>query len=135
MTADLSLVSAPLDWMEPLRQSIKRLVLADGCSVQRRKRDVPVVTYVNRQLTGRRLRAPDAEALVAAMKNLEQQGIIEFNDAVMERKSRIDQVCWCDPLTAIVLLFLAKIDTLEDLQFCLALRSDVSPPLPTTGGP
>ncbi|KAK4690019.1 hypothetical protein P7C73_g82, partial [Tremellales sp. Uapishka_1] len=93
MTADLPLLDAPMDWMGPLRSSMKTLALADGCSVKRQKSNVPVVTYVNRQLTGRRLNSDDAEEFLKEMNKLHDEGVIEFNDAKMERKSRIEQFC------------------------------------------
>ncbi|RSH87242.1 hypothetical protein EHS25_003151 [Saitozyma podzolica] len=100
MTADLFMLDAPMGWMEPLRQSMETLVLTEGCDVHRKDRNVPVVTYINRQLTGRRLLAADHEGLMEAMEGLHKQGVIEFVDAQMETKSRIE-------------------------QFCMALRSDV----------
>ncbi|GFZ43816.1 hypothetical protein JCM24511_01536 [Saitozyma sp. JCM 24511] len=100
MTADLFMLDAPMGWMEPLRQSMETLALTEGCDVHRKDRNVPVVTYINRQLTGRRLLAADHEGLMEAMEGLHEQGVIEFVDAQMETKSRIE-------------------------QFCMALRSDV----------
>jgi hypothetical protein len=92
MTADLFMLDAPMGWMEPLRQSMETLVLTEGCNVRRTGRNLPVVTYINRQLTGRRLLAADHEGLMAAMEDLHKEGVIEFIDAQMETKSRIEQV-------------------------------------------
>nr|XP_031863347.1 uncharacterized protein CI109_001222 [Kwoniella shandongensis]KAA5530419.1 hypothetical protein CI109_001222 [Kwoniella shandongensis] len=100
MTADLPLLEAPLQWMDPLRLSMKRLVQTKGCSVHRKSPDVPVVLYINRQLTGRRLVGEDAEQLSQEMQQLDEEGVIEWMDVQMETKSRVE-------------------------QFCLALRADV----------
>ncbi|KAK8864481.1 hypothetical protein IAR55_001731 [Kwoniella newhampshirensis] len=100
MTADLPLLDAPLGWMDPLRSSMKKLVQTKGCSVYRQNPDVPVVLYINRQLTGRRLIHEDAEELSREMRKLDAEGVIEWMDVQMETKSRVE-------------------------QFCLALRADV----------
>ncbi|WRT66462.1 uncharacterized protein IL334_003421 [Kwoniella shivajii] len=93
MTADLLYLDSPINWMEPLRLSMKRLVQTKGCSVYRKNPDVPIVLYINRQLTGRRLRAEDADSLVEEMIQLDNQGVIEWVDAQMETYSRLDQFC------------------------------------------
>ncbi|WVR06959.1 hypothetical protein IAU60_003995 [Kwoniella sp. DSM 27419] len=93
MTADLLYLDAPKGWMNPLRTSIKKLVKTKGCSVYRKNPDVPVVLYINRQLTGRRLLEEDAERLNEEMHKLDQEGVIEFIDAQMETYSRVDQFC------------------------------------------
>jgi hypothetical protein len=92
MTADLVLLDPPLSWMDPLRLTLKELAQTQGCSVQRDNPNVPVLTYVNRQLTGRRLIARDAEALKTAMDKLHREGVVEFHDAYMENLSRVEQV-------------------------------------------
>ncbi|WWC89225.1 uncharacterized protein L201_004143 [Kwoniella dendrophila CBS 6074] len=94
MTADLLFLESPLDWMNPLRLSMKKLVQIKGtCSVYRKKSDVPIVLYINRQLTNRRLLKEDAESLELELNNLQNQGIIEFVNAQMETLSRVDQFC------------------------------------------
>jgi hypothetical protein len=95
MTADLFMLDAPLDWMEPLRQTMKTLVVTQGCDVHRKDPRRPVVTYINRQLTGRRLEKQYHEGLMEAIWGLDEEGVIEFVDAQMETKSRIEQV-GCD---------------------------------------
>ncbi len=49
-TADLPSLTVPVDWMDPLRRSLERLVVADGCVVpsDRSEKRIPVVTYINR---------------------------------------------------------------------------------------
>ncbi|WWC70090.1 uncharacterized protein I206_104037 [Kwoniella pini CBS 10737] len=93
MTADLLYLESPIGWMEPLRRSMKQLVQTKGCSVYRKKKDVPVVLYINRQLTGRRLIAENAKDLENEMIALEKEGVIEWVDAQMETLSRVDQFC------------------------------------------
>lgn len=79
--------------MSPLRDRIVAMSEASACRTTRAKSRVPVVTYINRQLTGRRLVDEDHLKLVAAMEDLEKQGLIEFVDAVMENIPRIEQFC------------------------------------------
>ncbi|WVW83994.1 hypothetical protein I302_106019 [Kwoniella bestiolae CBS 10118] len=94
MTADLLYLDSPFNWMDPLRLSMKRLVQTKGtCSVYRKKKDVPIVLYINRQLTGRRLIAEDADVLEQEMENLDREGVIEWINAQMETLSRVDQFC------------------------------------------
>ncbi|OCF60709.1 hypothetical protein L486_00347 [Kwoniella mangroviensis CBS 10435] len=94
MTADLLYLDSPFNWMDPLRLSMKRLVQTKGtCSVYRKNKNVPIVLYINRQLTGRRLIAEDAEVLEREMENLDKEGVIEWVNAQMETLSRVDQFC------------------------------------------
>ncbi|OCF33050.1 hypothetical protein I316_05388 [Kwoniella heveanensis BCC8398] len=93
MTADMLYLDAPMNWMDPLRDSMKLLVQTKGCSVYRENPDVPIVLYINRQLTGRRLLDNDAKVLVEEMQKLESEGVIQWIDAQMETYSRIDQFC------------------------------------------
>ncbi|OCF41270.1 hypothetical protein I317_04928 [Kwoniella heveanensis CBS 569] len=98
--ADLPLLNVTREWMDPLRNQIKKLVQTEGCEVKRNDPEVPVVVYVNRQLTGRRLVDADAAELLEEMEKLDAEGVIEFHNAFMEKIPRTD-------------------------QFCLALRSDI----------
>ncbi|WVQ80732.1 hypothetical protein IAT38_002837 [Cryptococcus sp. DSM 104549] len=93
MTGDLHLLDAPANWMDPLRLSMKRLVTKSGCSVYRKDPKVPVVLYINRQLTSRRLLSEDAESLSEEMTKLHEEGVIEWMDVQMETKSRVEQFC------------------------------------------
>ncbi|KAJ3538606.1 hypothetical protein NMY22_g5094 [Coprinellus aureogranulatus] len=54
-------------------------------------RNLPIVTYISRQKTGRRLIAADHEGLVAALKGLEKEGLCILRIPVMERLSFKDQ--------------------------------------------
>ena len=45
---------------------------------------VPIVTYVSRQKTGRRLTEEDHQGLIRSLLELEEEGLIELNIAVME---------------------------------------------------
>ncbi|KAK8850331.1 hypothetical protein IAR55_004248 [Kwoniella newhampshirensis] len=91
--ADLPLLEVPTTWMDPLRNQIKRLVMAEGCKVEREDPKVPVVVYINRQLTGRRLVDHDAKDLMNEMIKLDREGVIEFHNAQMETLHRTDQFC------------------------------------------
>ncbi|WWD20513.1 hypothetical protein CI109_104989 [Kwoniella shandongensis] len=91
--ADLPKLEVPINWLDPLRDQIKRLVIAEGCEVKRDDPKVPVVVYIDRQFTGRRLVDHDAKELLEEMNKLHEEGVIEFHDAVMERLHRTDQFC------------------------------------------
>ncbi|GFZ47019.1 LOW QUALITY PROTEIN: hypothetical protein JCM24511_04245 [Saitozyma sp. JCM 24511] len=90
--ADLPLLPVDKQWLKPLRDSLRDFVVAEGCSIERTRHNVPVVTYINRQLTNRRLAAGDHEELIGALSVLQNQSLIEFNDAVMETMSRSQQI-------------------------------------------
>lgn len=92
-TCDLPLLRVPTDWWKPLRDSMRRLVVADGCHLSRSKSNAPVVTYISRQLTGRRLVSSDHDRLVGALKRMDRDGLIEFEEAKMETMSRTQQFC------------------------------------------
>ena len=49
-TCDLPLLRVPSDWWKPLRDSMRRLAVADGCHLARSKSSAPVVTYINRSI-------------------------------------------------------------------------------------
>ncbi|WVQ85997.1 hypothetical protein IAT38_008165 [Cryptococcus sp. DSM 104549] len=91
--ADLPLLPVPKTWMDPMRNRIKALAMAEGCDPQRETPGVPVVVYINRQLTGRRLVDKDAEELLDEMIKLDKEGVIEFHDARMEKLHRVQQFC------------------------------------------
>ncbi|RXK39834.1 hypothetical protein M231_02889 [Tremella mesenterica] len=93
MTMDLPDLPVPSTWMVPLRNALKAYALANGCDLHRHKAGIPVVTYVNRQMTSRRLVASDAEDLVMSLQDLEDRGEIEFNNAFMESIPRAEQFC------------------------------------------
>ncbi|KAK4687906.1 hypothetical protein P7C73_g2203, partial [Tremellales sp. Uapishka_1] len=92
-TADLPSIEVEKTWLKPLRDSMKELVQTEGCVVKRLRADVPVVTYINRQLTGRRLNEDDDDMMVKGLLELNKDGIIEFHDAKMETMSRTEQFC------------------------------------------
>lgn len=54
-------------------------------------RNRPIVTYISRQDTGRRLLAPDHEGLVAALLGLEEEGVCIVRIPVMEDLSFKEQ--------------------------------------------
>ncbi|ORX41230.1 hypothetical protein BD324DRAFT_648113 [Kockovaella imperatae] len=93
VTGDVPDVQVPADWFRPVRNSIKLAVLASGCDIRRKDPSVPVVLYVNRQDTGRRLLAEDAESLAFELDALHQQGLIELHDVQMGKVSKLEQFC------------------------------------------
>lgn len=78
--------------MKPLRDNLKRFLVHQGCHFERKTAGVPVVTYIDRQRTTRRLVDEDHQALVHEMHTLQEQGKIEFYDVVMEDVPRHEQV-------------------------------------------
>ncbi|ODN99354.1 hypothetical protein L198_03196 [Cryptococcus wingfieldii CBS 7118] len=92
-TGDLPSLSVPSNWMDPMRNRLKALGMAEGCSPQRKRAGVPVVVYINRQLTKRRMADEDAAALLVEMERLDAEGVIEFHNAQMEKLHRVQQFC------------------------------------------
>jgi len=92
-TGDVPNVPAPLNWLHELRQGVVQFSVAEGCNLARRTPHVPIVTYVNRQLTGRRLTAQSAEDLVQSLQALDDADVVEFYNAQMESLSRAEQFC------------------------------------------
>lgn len=91
--ADLPKLDVPVNWLEPMRDRVVHLSEAAGCQVKRKHANVPVVTYVDRQKTKRRLLAEDHKNLVASLAALDAEGTIEFVHAQMETMDRIHQFC------------------------------------------
>lgn len=93
MTAELETIAAPSTWISPLRERMLSLGRLSGCHLAPRDPNVPIVTYINRQKTGRRLTDEDAKNLLVEMEALDRQGVIEFYNAEMENIPRIEQFC------------------------------------------
>jgi hypothetical protein len=110
-TADLPRITTLDNWMQPFRDRLKHLTTAAHCRIQRKKHDVPIVTYIDRyvmvavgrrrhsgvlitsrQKGGRKFVNEDAELLLKSMWELHEEGVIEFYDAVMEHIAGVDQV-------------------------------------------
>ncbi|WVN89549.1 uncharacterized protein L203_104774 [Cryptococcus depauperatus CBS 7841] len=49
-TTNLPLLKVPQTWMDPMRNKLKALAIAEGCNPQRKRADVSVVVYINREL-------------------------------------------------------------------------------------
>ena len=92
-TGDLVDLPVPRDWIRPLRDSVRRMTRAAGCTTERLHPRVPVVLYVNRQNTARRLNSNDADDLAFDLKRLANQALIELHDVQMEELSPIEQFC------------------------------------------
>lgn len=75
-----------------MRNRLKTLAMAELCDIQRKRAEAPVVVYINRQLTNRRLADEDADALLEQMVKLDKEGVIEFYNAQMENLPRVQQV-------------------------------------------
>ncbi|KAJ8501871.1 hypothetical protein ONZ45_g11990 [Pleurotus djamor] len=86
MSADVMTSPAPFDWFAPLRTS-----LMQGLGIHGNERSRPVVTYVDRQATGRKLVAEDHEALMETLKTLAREKDIEVNAVQMEFLSKAEQ--------------------------------------------
>ncbi|KAJ7135780.1 hypothetical protein C8R44DRAFT_388680 [Mycena epipterygia] len=95
MIAGTMNVSAPDDFWTPIRASVWQNVLGAAPDQGVEKLSVPkrpLVTYISRQGSGRRLVEKDHEGLVAALRALEDAGICEFQLAAMERLTLRDQI-------------------------------------------
>ncbi|KAF7350300.1 hypothetical protein MVEN_01334100 [Mycena venus] len=93
MIAGTMNVTAPHDFWAPVRDSLWQNVLAPSFlpTIYDSSR-LPLVTYVSRQGSGRRLVAADHDALVAALKALEAEGVCEVQVAAMERITMKEQI-------------------------------------------
>ena len=92
-------VTVPEHFWEPLREqlvtnTIGYLPVMDnaGVVVSSPKSSAPVVTYISRQRTGRRLVAEDHDGLIGALKELEAEGLCELNVAIMETMTFAQQI-------------------------------------------
>ncbi|KAF8908539.1 hypothetical protein CPB84DRAFT_1674248 [Gymnopilus junonius] len=92
-------MTVPEHFWEPLREqlvtnTIGYLPVMDnaGVVVSYPKSSAPVVTYVSRQRTGRRLTDEDHEGLIAALRELEAEGICELKVAAMETLTFSQQI-------------------------------------------
>ncbi|KAF7349429.1 hypothetical protein MSAN_01732800 [Mycena sanguinolenta] len=94
MIAGAMNVTAPHDFWAPIRASLLRNVLAPGLIPDSTQDppSLPLVTYISRQGTGRRLLAADHNALVDALKELEVEGLCEVQIAVLERMTLAEQI-------------------------------------------
>ncbi|KAJ7773830.1 hypothetical protein B0H16DRAFT_1303994 [Mycena metata] len=92
MIAGTMNVSAPPDFWAPVRTSLWRNTLGTVPVLKNTIHRPPLVTYISRQGSGRRLVAEDHDALVTALRALEVDGVCEFRLAVMERMTLREQI-------------------------------------------
>ncbi|KAJ7041560.1 hypothetical protein C8F04DRAFT_1079244 [Mycena alexandri] len=92
MIAGAMNVSAPPDFWAPVRTSLWRNTLGAVPVAENTIHRPPLVTYISRQGGGRRLVAEDHDALVAALRALEADGVCEFQLAAMERIPMREQI-------------------------------------------
>ncbi|PPQ76079.1 hypothetical protein CVT26_004600 [Gymnopilus dilepis] len=92
-------VTVPEHFWEPLREqlvtnTIGYLPVMDnaGVVVSSPKSSAPIVTYISRQRTGRRLVTEDHDGLIDALKELEAEGLCELNVAIMETMTFAQQI-------------------------------------------
>ncbi|KAF8908529.1 hypothetical protein CPB84DRAFT_1744161 [Gymnopilus junonius] len=92
-------VTVPDRFWEPLRLRLVKNtvgyfpVLDDtGAVLTGHKSSAPIVTYVSRQRTGRRLTEDDHQGLIKSLLELEADGLIELNIAVMETMTFSKQI-------------------------------------------
>ncbi|KAL0959223.1 hypothetical protein HGRIS_014501 [Hohenbuehelia grisea] len=86
MTADIMASKAPVDWWAPLRTSLMHRL-----GIENNHRDRPVVTYIDRQATTRRLVDEDHTVLAAALTKFGEEHNVEVNQVQMEFLSKKDQ--------------------------------------------
>ena len=96
-------VNAKKGFWEPVRQAVVNgflgyvpVVNEHGAAVAPDSRGkssaLPLVTYVSRQGSLRRLSEPDHEGLVVALEGLEMEGVIRFRQARMEKMVFREQI-------------------------------------------
>jgi protein O-GlcNAc transferase len=90
MNADVPTIPAPFDWWNPIRANVLTAVGKPHADAE--IKTMPVVTYINRQKTGRRLAVEDDASMLEALDSLHSRGVIEFHNAFMEDYSRAEQV-------------------------------------------
>ncbi|PPQ78266.1 hypothetical protein CVT25_011725 [Psilocybe cyanescens] len=102
MISGATKINVPGDFWQPIRDTVVRNVLGYipilnevgavvGPSVAGPSTK-PVVTYISRQDSARRLDEKDHEGLIDALRALEQQGICEFHVLEMERATLSEQI-------------------------------------------
>ncbi|KAG5652638.1 hypothetical protein H0H81_004250 [Sphagnurus paluster] len=95
MIAGTMNVTVPETFWAPVRQSLVQNMLGYLPEAQRAHghgANKPLVTYISRQGSRRRLEERDHEALVKELADLEEEGLCEFREARMERMSLIEQI-------------------------------------------
>ncbi|KIM32505.1 hypothetical protein M408DRAFT_20780 [Serendipita vermifera MAFF 305830] len=88
-------------WWEPIRQSVVAFALPPG-QKSRTSRSKPVITYISRQKTGRRLRDADHDALVLELYRLGRDHGYEVNIPMMEDLDKSSQVTLLGRTTILV---------------------------------
>ncbi|KAJ6484476.1 hypothetical protein C8R47DRAFT_555808 [Mycena vitilis] len=101
MIAGTMNVSTPHDFWKPVRDALWRNTGAFSMTgsgtlgqdkIGTTTRDIPRVTYISRQSSGRRLDAASHFSLLAALHELEREGVCEVREAVMEGMSVVEQI-------------------------------------------
>ncbi|KAJ8689566.1 hypothetical protein PTI98_012460 [Pleurotus ostreatus] len=77
---------APFDWWSPLRHSLMQRIGIEGNARSR-----PVITYIDRQATGRKLVQEDHDAFVTALAKFGENHDVEINSVQMEHLSKAEQ--------------------------------------------
>lgn len=86
--AEYATATKELVW--PADQELR--AIENGIALSDITQQKPVITYVDRQKTGRRLLDHDHAALVKALEEGSRQGKYEFVDALMETMNKFDQI-------------------------------------------
>ncbi|KIK62619.1 hypothetical protein GYMLUDRAFT_164784 [Collybiopsis luxurians FD-317 M1] len=89
MMASTMSLSVPVGFWEPLRKAV---VTRYGLSDKPKDSSKPVVTYISRQSTGRRLTNEAHEGLIKSLKELKEEGLCDVHIPVMEHLNLRDQI-------------------------------------------
>lgn len=89
MIAGTMNTTIPKGFWEPVRRSLLKNVFGHVPSPDQRR---PLVTYISRQTSGRRLREEDHQNLVNELERLQLEGLCEVRVVAMERLSLHDQL-------------------------------------------
>ncbi|CED82325.1 Uncharacterized conserved protein [Phaffia rhodozyma] len=88
MNAEVYDLKGPLNWFEPLRQSLKHSLQISEDQVSEK----PVITYINRQKSKRRALKPAShDELLISLMEIQSEGLADVYDAQMETMSKQEQ--------------------------------------------
>ncbi|CAG7854244.1 SubName: Full=Uncharacterized protein {ECO:0000313/EMBL:CCA67516.1} [Serendipita indica DSM 11827] len=93
-------ISIKHDWWSPIRESV--IAFATSGLPPKSILKKPIVTYISRQRTGRRLREDDHNQLVASLRQLGQRYDYEIQIPIMEDLPKSEQILLLSQTTVLV---------------------------------
>ena len=125
MISGVSEIEVPTGFWQPIRDTVVRNILGylpelddTGEAVEpstaepRSSTKVkPVVTYISRQESARRLDEKDHEGLIDALQALEKQGVCDFNILDTERATLVEQISLTAKSTVVIVALSMRLFT------------------------